>query len=486
MLLKLFIALVVGGLLFFLGAFTALAPQFIARLLILPLLILFVLFAFLGKSPKALSAKTEKAWLIVLIATMALWPSYMLVKFGGLPTLDARRIIAGSTILGALYFVIARQPLRSQFKALFSGHLAIVNGLLICYVLIRVSSCFVSIAPLYSLVQVFWEVLYYYSMFFIGALLFSKPQLQNVAMKTFMILSALIALFAMVEWVSQFNVLVQFAPSNDEFSNLQRALEVSRLRGGFFRAQSTFEHPLLLAEFSAMAVCFGLSALLWNTKISHRWLGLIILGLATIAAILTGSRSAFVSIPIAASFIFIVWLFASDSARKQANPSVRKGFVMLCFGLIFLLTIPLIVYLVEGSSRSEAASSAGRFYMLQLGWESIKAHPFLGTGPGTSGSVAGIMTGAGIGTLDNYFLAIAIESGLTGLVLLLLVLLYPVWVAFSALMSDSEMNRPFTSSVMGLLIVTVVVHTILWMPYNLFFAFIFIGMLLGSMRQASR
>jgi O-antigen ligase len=153
------------------------------------------------------------------------------------------------------------------------------------------------------------------------------------------------------------------------------------------------------------------------------------------------------------------------------------------FSALMLLALPVFTLLIKGSSKLEETSSSVRIYMLKLGWESIQSHPFLGTGPGTSGSVAGILGGTGVGTLDNYFLAITIESGVPALILLLATLLFPVWIIFNQLMSDEAMiNRSFLSAVMGLLIVTVLMHTILWMPYNLFFAFIFIGMVLASLR----
>lgn len=482
--LKLGLVLLVAILLLLLGGFTALAPQFIARLLVIPILLLFILFAFLGKSQQSLSENLEKKWLIILIATMALWPSYMLVKFGGLPALDARRVVAGITLLATLYLVISRTPVRNQFLLLFNGQIGVVTWLILAYVGIRFISCFASVAPFYSLTQVFWEVLYYYSMFFVGAILFYRPQLQHLVMNVFMVLAILIGLFAMVEWVAQSNILIQFAPSNEEFSDLQKALEISRIRGGFFRAQGTFEHPLLLGEFSAMAACMGLSVILWKPKSMNQMLGLLTMLVAIISAVLTGSRSAFVSIPISMGLILLVWFFGRESMRIKIKPASRKWLVSLCFVGVSILAIPLLMFLIEGSSRSEAASSAGRFYMLQLGWESIKANPFVGTGPGTSGAVAGIVTGAGVGTLDNYFLAIAIESGMASLLILLAIFLYPVWVIFNQLMSDHQLvNRTFLSSVMGLTIVTVVVHTILWMPYNLFFALILIGMLLSSTRK---
>jgi hypothetical protein len=55
-------------------------------------------FAFLSQSKHDLSEHTLKLWLAILLATMALWPTYFIIKVGGLPSLEARRVVAGLTI----------------------------------------------------------------------------------------------------------------------------------------------------------------------------------------------------------------------------------------------------------------------------------------------------------------------------------------------------------------------------------------------------
>jgi O-antigen ligase len=478
------VMLVVGLFLFFIGAATALLPQFVARLILIPIFLALIAFAFLSKSKQDLTDPTLKLWLLILLATMALWPTYFIIKVGGLPSIEARRIVAGLTMLATLYFVISRESVRFQFKGLFSGYLGVGTLLISGYALLRIASCFVSIAPFSSLILVLWEVLFYYSMFFVGAILFNKKHLQDWVVKIMLILALLISLYSGVEWVMKKNILMQIAPVSDGLSMFQKALAISRVRDGFFRAQGTFEHPLVLAEFAAMSVCFGLSTLLWKGEsLTYRLLGFSTFIAALITAFLTGSRSPLLTIAVSTSFIFILWIFANDKAREKSKTGIRKLMAFSTFSALMLLALPVFTLLIKGSSKLEETSSSVRIYMLKLGWEGIKANPILGTGPGTSGSVAGILSGSGVSTLDNYFLAIAIESGVPALILLLATLLFPVWFIFNQLMSDdTTINRSFLSAVMGLLIVTVLMHAILWMPYNLFFAFIFIGMALASMR----
>jgi hypothetical protein len=481
LLVKVSIILLISFLLFIVGAYTALAPQLVARLLPIFIILVVIAMALLSHSEQDLSDKTLKRWLAILLTTMALWPSYLLIKTGGLPALDARRIVAGLTLGAAIYLTISRAPLKYRFKELLKGPLGVGTVLLVAYMMMRLASCFVSVSTFYSITQVVWESLYYYSMFFVGAILFSKQNLQSWVVKVFMLLAIFIAFYTCIEWVIQKNILTRFA--SKDLVALQMALSTSRFRDGFFRAQGTFEHPLLLAEFAAMAVSFSLSAILWGGgNKTLRLLGSIAFVFSIITAILTGSRSALLSVFGAIVFILVVWFFSNDKARLKHKVITRKLLSFSSFLLISIIVFPIIALIVKGGSISETSSTAGRIYMLQLGWESIKSHVLLGTGPGTSGSVAGIVTGAGINTLDNYFLAIVIESGVPAVILLVFFLMYSVWVLFNKIMEDNDsVNRIFLSAVMGSLLVTVLIHTILWMPYNFFFAFLLSGMALSSL-----
>lgn len=479
------VTLVTSFVLFLVGASAALLPQFVARLIIIPIFLALLAFAFLSQSKQDLTEHTLKLWVAILLATMALWPTYFIIKVGGLPSLEARRIVAGLTILATLYFVISRESIRAQMKGLFRGHLGIGTLLISGYALFRIISCFASISPISSLILVFWEVLYYYSMYFVGAILFHQQSLQDWVIKVMLVLALLISMYSGIEWVLKKNILMQIAPVADGLAMFQKALALSRVRDGFFRAQGTFEHPLLLAEFAAMSVCFGLSTFLWKNKnASFRLLGFLTFIAALVTALLTGSRSPLISISVASSFIFVLWFYGNDKARDKSKAGLRKLLALTTFSVVMLFSIPVFTILIKGGSKLEETSTSVRIFMLEQGWQSIKSNPLLGIGPGTSGSVAGILSGSGVSTLDNYFLAVAIESGLLALTLLLLTLLFPIWVIFNQLMSnDNTINRSFLSSVMGFLIVTVLVHAVFWMPYNLFFAFIFTGMALASMRK---
>jgi len=466
-------------LLFIAGAMTALAPWLIARLLPIGILVIVILTALMSANDKRLSEKTLNIWLAVLLSTMALWPTYLLIKFSGLPALDARRVVAGLTLGATLYFLLSRKYF---VKALFTGgYFRVGSFLVLSYATLRIASCFTSEHTFASLIIVFWEILYYYSMFFVGALLFGEAKYHQWLMKILMVLAVLIAGYAAVEWLFEKNILIQLAPSNKEFTEFKAALALSRLREGFFRAQGTFEHPLLLAEFSAMTLCFGLAAMLWSKKEDEfRVLGGITIVAAIGAALLSGSRSALITTTLGGLIVILLRIIAPKVALKKRQQTFRKIAFFFTLSAVIAVAIPAASVLVKGRTTNEAASTVGRIYMLELGIPSILSNPLLGKGPGSSGAIAGIRTGSGIGTLDNYLLAIAIESGVPALFLFLACLLYPVWVIFNKLMTGEQTLANFYAAVAAALVVTTIMRTVLWMPYNLLFSFLLAGMVLRS------
>lgn len=463
------------------GTLTAVAPESVTKLLIIPFLVLVMIISLLMRSDKPVSEGLSKCWIVALLAVMALWPTYMFIKIGSLPALDARRIIAGLSLCLMLFFFISRKPISTAFYKDSAGPLRVGIMLVSGYTLFRIVSCFVAPNPISSLISVGWEILYYYSFFFVGALFFSRDSLRYSVMLTFMVLAVIVSLFAVVEMMLHENILVQFAPSGKEFEEFHKVLTSSRIRDGLFRSQGTFEHPLLLGEFAAMAFCFGIAGILWPTHEPYmRTLSVITTFLTLVASILSGSRSAYLALAISFVFVFLLKVFFPNGKLKKSVQGIRKTFFFFTLVSLLLLSVPIISLLAQGKTTQEATSSEARVIMLNLGLPSIEENPVLGTGPETGAEIAGIIGASGVRTLDNYFLSIAIESGVPALLLLLSCLLYPVWIVVGRMAVGTIDHVHFFTAAAGALIVTTVVHTVFFMPYNFSFAFFFSGIILAS------
>lgn len=475
---------VLGGVLGFVmlvGLVAAFAPEFAVRLAPLALLVVIALVAMLSRSRTAISEPFRLFWVTALLSVFALWPSYLLVKVGGLPSIDLRRIAAGATLVLGLYYWINGRAKATQFVP--SNTNPIRNGfwLVSLYVGWRVLSCVASSAPVASFIQVMWEVLYYYSLFFIGYVFFGADSLRVRVHKVMLLLIVLIAAYACVERVLGKNPMEQWAPSNEEFEAVARALSASRIRDGAVRTQATFEHPLLLSEFAAIAASFAAATIFWSSKEQVGKLLGIVAGFASLTAgYLSGSRSAFIALGAGVGVVIAMRLIAPKTRVKPSQATLRK---LSAIGLLIgaaALVAPVVAVMTEGKNAGEAASTGARVTQLNIGLEAVAQQPILGWGPGSGPIIAGIKTGSGASTMDNYLLSVAIESGIPGLALFLACLLYPARVAFTWVARGAGQRAGFLAATVGGAIAILIMRSILWMPLNLSFAFLFSGIALAQ------
>ncbi|MCQ9376264.1 O-antigen ligase family protein [Methyloversatilis sp. XJ19-13] len=461
------------------GVACAVFPQLAARLA--PFLVLGVVFfvALLASKDQPLSERFRLWWLSALIVVFALWPTYMIIKVGGLPAIDARRVIAGLSILLTFYLIVSRHSVAQALLHPEPGPLKVGYWLVTFYALLRIASCAVSESPLFSLITVAWEVLYYYSMFFIAAIFFRDSSSAMRFLSLFLWLALFISLFALVERITGKNPLVLYAPKLEGLEALSLALAQTRIRDGVFRAQGTFENPLLLAEFASMAFCFAVASLLWPTTKWIRFVAFCCLIICPAAVWVSGSRAGFIALGAGAGIILMLKVFSSTKNTTVYSRSMRKiGFLFALLGALLVVT-PTVMLIAQGRTATEGASTQARLTMLRLAQPSIEESPLLGKGPGVSGGVAGIKTNAGLTTLDNYFLAIAIESGLFAVAMLAAIFFFTGWTVLSALLSGRSEIPHFLAGVAGVMAVTVIFRSILWIPYNLSFVFLLTAITLG-------
>jgi hypothetical protein len=440
-----------------------------------------LLTALLNSNPAPVNSMFLKIWVTTLLAVLALWPSYLLIKVGGLPALDLRRIAAGLSVLIGLYYLAAGHAAKTSSVSASSGPIRVGYWLVTSYAVWRLLSCAASPAPIASVIQVFWEVLYYFSFFFIGHIFFSADLLRVRVHKVILWLIVVVGAYACIERVLGSNPMVQWAPGNEEFEATVRAMNSSRMRDGVFRTQGTFEHPLLLSEFAAFAGCFSLAAVIARQGASSfRSLGIAALTASLIAAYFSGSRSAFVAMGAGLLVVAILSLVAPNGPASPKSAGLRK---FVAIGLVTLgavLATPAVMLLSQGKNSGEAASTEARVTMLNIGMSAIASKPILGWGPGSGPAIAGIKTGDGLATMDNYLLAIAIESGVPGIFLFLACLLYPAWSAFNRIAAGAGERASFLGAVAGGVVAVLAMRSILWMPFNLSFVFLVAGIALAQ------
>jgi O-Antigen ligase len=480
-LLLIFLGLFGFAALLFVGLLLALAPQMMAKFTVLLALPAVLIIGSLSRTKQRLSDAFLDRWVSVLLATLALWPSYLLIKGGGMPAIDGRRIVVGVSLLMAIYFLVSREEVIRRMRDA-SGAISQGAWLVMLYAAWRFASCAESHVPLYSFIQVVWEVFYYASMYFIGYIFLSSDRARDRQHLTMLYLMVVIAGFVFLERLLGKNYIALLAPRSDDLASLINSMASARIRDGQYRTQGTFEHPLLLAEFSAIAVCFAAAYLLWPVKKGYvkslAWAAMIG-GLAS--AYMSGSRSAYISIATGLGAVGSLYLFGPKVGRLVKSQVFTRRFAILFLtflgGLLFLSILPI---LAKGNSAGDEASSAGRLVMLETGLRAIEQSPIFGAGPGTGALVAGIRTRADMVTLDNYLLGMTLESGIPALILLVLFFLLPAWKGFLAVTQGAGEAAPFMAAVCGAALAVLATRFILWMPFNMSFIYLFAGVAMAQ------
>lgn len=480
---KSLLLLIFGFGLIVVGIACALFPQLSVRLA--PFIAIGVVFfvALLAARDTPVSENFRAWWLTALLLIFALWPSYMIFKFGQLPAVDGRRLIVGLSIVLTFYLLVSRSSVATLLLNPESGPLKKGFWIVTAFVLLRVASCFISEATIYSITRVAWEIFYYYSMFFVAALFFQEERYQDGFAKTLIFAALVVAAFVIVERILQRNILAEHAPSVQEYEELAIAMQQGRIRDGNYRAQGTFEHPLVMAEFMAMAFCFGLAMVLWPKSKLEFIFGLVAVTLSPIAIWFSGTRAGILALGAGFGVVVLLRFFSAQKRATAYERSIRKFAFLLALSGVLIAVVPVALWIAEGRSSRESGSTQVRVLMVKLATPAIQESPLLGTGPGTAGAVAGIRTGSGVSTLDSHLLALAVESGIPALIIFSLLFIYPVWVVFDRSVSGVLRNHKFAVASAGALSTVFMFRAILWIPYNMSIVFLMLAIALSACGQ---
>ena len=193
------------------------------------------------------------------------------------------------------------------------------------------------------------------------------------------------------------------------------------------------------------------------------------MGLGLLAAGFSGSRSALIAVPV---ILLLAMVLFSSRRRDDTRGGVLWILTLLSLTLgtialaILLAFDALDISLITGRSATEASSTNTRVLMLIRGLPLVADRPFAGYGPGLSGYVLGFANARGEITIDNYYLSLALDSGIPTLLVF-------VWLTFGLAVKGFRHALNDCSSeglLCGLLAISIigmmVVKAILSIPHN--------------------
>lgn len=376
----------------------------------------------LRRQDNTLSDPIMFSLMVFVVSLSILWPRYIFFHFGGLPSINPYTAL----IMVGLYSIFVS----FVYSPSFSARIAAVfrssgwsGKLVLAWFVWRLLACFLGSEPLYSLVGFVRELIYVGSFFLFGCVLAANNGSAKWLVRAVVICGVIVGSAGVIEGVTQHNFFTKFATAGEEgdMSGALANVLLDKIRGGQYRAQSTFDHPIVFAQFLAALVPLAIYGLLRETSKFWRLVACIALPIALLAIAKSGSRSGIVSVVIAFGLMgCVMWL------RAIAHGKISK--VIAIVALPALLGAIGIGYLVLqelaiGRSQQEMGSSGYRLQMLNLGVSALFDSPLWGFGQGLAISKAGIVNPAGLATIDNYFLSIALDSGYVGFALMVLFLL---------------------------------------------------------------
>lgn len=345
------------------------------------------------------------------IVLFILWPRYLAFNLGG-PDITPSRVAYALLLL--LWVVALLSP---TFRRDLVTSLREVRGwlwLVVIYVLLRIISCFFSIAPQLSFYLIANELLTAVLILPIAISVYrNRSRLESLA-QWLLLAGVVVALLAISEIALGHTLFANISlPGMRVDSEWLEQAVMDKVRGGRYRAQSTFSHPLLLAEFMMFMLPFSMYFIV-HRKLIWRFIGAFSLLLFIAGALLTGSRSALVAIPpIILMAVVLLSMRKSDSFVGGALWIVT----LMALGLGALISVVMWVSgsidfsLLTGKSTLEMSSTNARVLMLARGLPLVADHPLVGFGPGLGGYVLGINKASGAITIDNFYLSMALDSG---------------------------------------------------------------------------
>lgn len=239
--------------------------------------------------------------------------------------------------------------------------------------------------------------------YLIGRMMVRSAMDFRMFFKYFMIGLVLVAPFALIEFLTNKNLLTVIFGKVFSISGNETAAGGRRL--GFIRARGAFEHPILLGLFSGIGL--GSVVYVFRESILRQWAAGLFVVFMVFTSISTGPF-----IGVAVQLLLIIW----DRSLRFISRRWLILAVLVALGTLFLVFGSQldIKEFVLNNLALDVHSAAGRFDILRYGLLEIARQPFFGIG--FNEWTRPFWKSA---SFDSYWLGVAMRYGLPTLLFLL-------------------------------------------------------------------
>ncbi|HYP45888.1 MAG TPA: O-antigen ligase family protein [Propionibacteriaceae bacterium] len=208
--------------------------------------------------------------------------------------------------------------------------------------------------------------------------------------RTWLLLGAGLGALALVEGVARRNPLSMLYTVEQHWS--------------VYRVETTIGHPLLNGTFFAVTACIAFFSI--RSEGRNGLLPLAVFALCSAGATLSGSRSAVYAL-IAGLGVGVMVLLLS----RRAGLGLKL--LALSVTVVTVAVVPNVPIITTRASSAEAGRSTQyRDMVVQLATELFAKHPYIGTGPGSSGTAAA-NTDTPL-TIESAVLGTLVSTGIIG------------------------------------------------------------------------
>lgn len=414
------LAATTGLLAVLMGAAVAILPP-ILSLAIACVLIAPVALLLLARAPEMteIPSKLLSSLFIATIFLYFIWPRNAFIPISALPIKHPQKMLHLALLSFYLYCLIKCQPLRDHVKSVFIKNKSLFFAWLMLAIW-QLLSILTSEVPALSLLR--WTndfiTLYMTLPLMVGCI--TTPD--NLKQLIISIIAAgfINVVYAAPEVIFRKNIFEKIITLSEIDPVTAKQIIAAKLRGGSYRAQASFDHPILFAEYLCLTLPFAVTATYFSKR---KVLGLIV-ALALLAG-LAVSQSRTATVAGAAAFSITAIMLATNFARNsQKAGAVLSGTLILSpiLAATTYITVIIIGDFIVGRSHVESGSTSARVDMLYEGIKLAMDSPLLGFGQGLGPITLNFTNGDGLMTLDNFYLILVLDGGFPALLLFLAII----------------------------------------------------------------
>jgi hypothetical protein len=400
------------------GFLFALFAPYAVPLFLVPILVLAGLAVWALPDLRQAPPRTLERLFWAFLVARILWPNYLAIALPGLPWITLIRLIDVPLAFVLLICVSVSSKFRSRAARALDGA-PWVWIFLTGFAVIQVLTIPAASHPVASLQKVLNDLVGWTAIFFASAFVFLRPGRIQAWAAVVWGCALLVGMIGV--WENHFQHLpwAGHIPSFLKIQDPSVALTLSaKYRNGFgpYRVESTFNTPLGLSEYLALALPFVLQFAIGRYHWAVRGFAAASAPFMVYVITLTDSRLGLVGTFVSAALFLLFW-----GARRwrHVKHSLLGPGTVLAYPIALGAMISAILFVGRIRAKFFGGqyddSNEGRSEMYAKGIPMILKHPW-GYGSGNGTEKLGITNPSGMLTIDTYYIAIGLDYGLLGFI----------------------------------------------------------------------